>query len=77
MKGLYDNGAIMLGNVKNIKKEIEKEIRKNIDMFCVDMEQLLKEIKDFNDDDIVAINYDNGMSYSIDYWNTKTDKIGG
>ena len=32
-------------------------------------------LQDINfDDDIVAINYDHGMGYSIDWW-TKDDKI--
>ena len=30
--------------------------------------EILEELKDFKDNTIVAINYDNGMGYSIDYW---------
>ena len=29
------------------------------------------ELKEFEDNTIVAINYDNGMGYSIEYWTTK------
>ena len=68
MNRIYDNGAIMLGNVKMVREEIEKEIKENVDMFCVDMEEILKDLEELPNETIVAINYDNGMGYSIDYW---------
>ena len=74
MNKIYDNGALMLGNVQMVINEIEKEIKEDIDMFNVDMEELLKELKELRNVDyemVVCINYDNGMSYTIDYWSSK------
>lgn len=74
MKNIYDNGALMLGNVQMVINEIEKELKNGVDMFCADMEDILKELKELRDIDyemIVCINYDNGMGYSIDYWSSK------
>lgn len=69
MKEIYDNGEMCLGEVKKI---IEYFNTTGADI--EEYEDLLKELKELNDDDIVAINYDNGMGYSIDWW-TKKDKI--
>lgn len=74
MKNIYDNGALMLGNVQDLIMEIEREIKQDIDMFDIDMEELLKDLKELRDIDyemVVCINYDNGMSYSIDYWSSE------
>lgn len=71
MNKIYDNGALMLGNVQDLIMEVESEIKENIDMFCADMEDILKELKELRDIDynmIVCINYDNGMGYTMDYW---------
>ena len=69
MKEIYDNGEMCLGEVKKI---IEYFNTTGADI--EEYEDLLKELKELNDDDIVAINYDHGMGYSIDWW-TKNDKI--
>lgn len=66
MKNVYDNGEICLGEVKAITKYI-KENGEDLEYY----NDLLNYLKELNDDDIVAINYDNGMGYSIEYWNTK------
>ena len=74
MKNIYDNGALMLGNVQDLIMEIEKELKNGVDMFCADMEDILKDLKELRDIDyemVVCINYDNGMDYSIDYWSSK------
>lgn len=74
MNKIYDNGALMLGNVQDLIMEIEREIKEDIDMFDIDMEELLKDLKELRDIDyemVVCINYDNGMSYTIDYWSSK------
>lgn len=74
MNKIYDNGTLMLGNVKDLIMEIEKEIKEDIDMFDIDMEELLKDLKELRDIDyemVVCINYDNGMGYTIDYWSSK------
>lgn len=71
MNKIYDNGSLMLGNVKDLIMEIEREIKQDIDMFDVDMEELLKDLKELRNVDyemVVCINYDNGIDYSIDYW---------
>ena len=69
MKEIYDNGEMCLGEVKKI---IEYFNTTGADI--EEYEEVLEELKKLNDDDIVAINYDNGMGYSIDWW-TKNDKI--
>lgn len=72
MINIYDNGALMLGNIKMVIKEIEKEIANDIDMCCIDASELLKELKEtekeLGDYLIVCINYENPMGYTIDYW---------
>ena len=35
------------------------------------MEEILQDLKELEDNTIVAINYDNGMGYTIDYWDEK------
>lgn len=69
MQNIYDNGEICLGEVKRII-EYFNTIGADIEEY----EEVLEELKKLNDDDIVAINYDHGMGYSIDWW-TKNDKI--
>ena len=69
MKEIYDNGEMCLGEVKKI---IEYFNTTGADI--EEYEDLLKELKELNDDDIVAINYDHGMGDSIDWW-TKDDKV--
>lgn len=67
MKKIYDNGEILLGEVKKIKEYTLKQFIKGLidEEFKTDV---LNDLKDFKDNTIVAINYDNGMGYSIDYW---------
>jgi len=75
MYNIYDNGALMLGNIKDVINEVENEIKKDIDMIDVDKEELLKDLKELEDiADIVMVNYDNPMGYTIDYW-TKKDMV--
>lgn len=63
MKNIYDNGEVCLGEVKKIIEHFN-----TIGADIEEYEDLLEELKELNDDDIVAINYDNGMGYSIEYW---------
>lgn len=82
MNKIYDNGSLMLGNVEMVINEIEKELKNGIDMFDIDMEELLKDLKelrnkDYDNDMVVCINYDRGMGYSIDYWNSNDIVKGG
>ena len=67
MNNIYDNGELMLGEVKKIREYTEKLSNSNLidEEFKVD---ILNDLKDYKDDEIVAINYDCGMGYSIDCW---------
>ena len=70
MNKIYDNGALLLGNIQDVIVEVENEIKENIDMFNTDMTDLLKDLKELRNIDydmIVCVNYDNGYCYSIDY----------
>ena len=71
MNKIYDNGALMLGNIKEIIKYIEND--ETLETW--EFENLLNDLKEFDDKvEIVMINYENPMGYSIDYWN-KDDEI--
>ena len=75
MNKVYDNGYYLLGMVKNIIELTEKNLSKGV----IDkdfMEDLVSELKQYNETDIVSIYYDNPMGYSIEYW-TESDVIGG
>lgn len=63
MKNIYDNGEVCLGEVGKIRQQLIDNAEETWEI-----EDILEELKKLNDDDIVAINYDNGMGYSIDYW---------
>lgn len=66
MNNLYDNGTILLGTKKNIVEQIYNNmLEEEQDELYQD---ILDDLKDLKDDTIVALNYDNGMGYSIDYW---------
>ena len=66
MKNIYDNGTILLGEKGKIVNQIYNNmLEEEQDEFYM---EILEELKDFKDNTIVAINYDNGMGYSIDYW---------
>ena len=71
MNSIYDNGALMIGNIKEIIKYIEND--ETLETW--EFEDLLNDLKELNDKvEIVMINYENPMGYSIDYWN-KDDEI--
>ena len=68
MNNIYDNGCAMLGKVNNILKMLLTQTN-NIDDDTTCM--LMKDLEEYSQDDIVYINYDNGMGYSIDSWDEK------
>lgn len=72
MNGLYDNGTILLGTKKDIVNQIYNNmlVEENDEEYM----EILEDLKDFKEDTIVALNYDSGMGYSIDYWDSK-DKL--
>jgi len=66
MNNIYDNGTILLGEKEKVVNQIYNNmLEEEQDEFYM---EILEELKDFKDNTIVAINYDNGMGYSIDYW---------
>lgn len=66
MKNIYDNGRLCLGEVGKIRQQLIDNAEETWEI-----EDILEELKEFEDNTIVAINYDNGMGYSIEYWTTK------
>lgn len=72
MNGLYDNGTILLGTKKDIVNQIYNNMleEENDEEYM----EILEDLKGFKEDTIVALNYDNGMGYSIDYWDSN-DKL--
>ena len=72
MDKMYDNGALMLGNPKKIIEEFYRQKRENNTTDEI-VEEIINDLKEIeNIADIVMINYDNPMGYSIDSW-TKQD----
>jgi hypothetical protein len=71
MNKLYDNGEILLGRKKDIVNQIYNNmlVEENDEEYT----EILEDIKDFEDNTILAINYDNGMGYSIDVWEEKDE----
>ena len=78
MRGVYDNGQVMIGNINNVINEVEQEIKDDMDMGFVDKEDLLKELKELKELGvyIVYIDYDSKSSgrYDLTYW-YETDKV--
>ena len=66
MKEIYDNGRVCLGEVGKIRQQLIDNAEETWEI-----EDILAELKEFEDNTIVAINYDNGMGYSIEYWTKK------
>ena len=74
MNKVYDNGALMLGNIDDVIKEVEHEIKIDLDMVFADKENILKDLKELKEMgvSIVCIDYDRPMGdYGIDYWDDK------
>lgn len=67
MKNVYDNGYSMLGSAKDLQKYLLNAIN-NADNDTSDLREMLDEIKDYNDDTIVLINYEAPMGYTLEYW---------
>ncbi len=66
MQDIYDNGRLCLGEVGKIRQQLIDNAEETWEI-----EDILEELKEFEDNTIVAINYDNSMGYSIEYWTTK------
>ena len=78
MNNVYDNGALLIGNIDMVINQIKKDMQDNIDMVFTDQEELLQELIDLKNDnigvDIVYINYERPMGYELNYW-CKNDKV--
>lgn len=70
LNNVYDNGTMVLGSVENIRKYLIK----NMEEEDLGVKDILNDLNNELNDTIVAINYDMGMGYSIDYW-TKEDIV--
>lgn len=72
MNNVYDNGALLIGNIDMVINQIKKDMQDNIDMVFTDQEELLQELLDLKNDnigvDIVYINYERPMGYELNYW---------
>lgn len=66
MQNIYDNGRLCLGEVGKIRQQLIDNAEETWEI-----EDILEELKELEDNTIVAINYDNGMGYSIEYWTKK------
>lgn len=67
MENIYDNGTVILGEVKKIKDYTERLFKdKRIDE--EEYLDIMNELKYFEDNNIVAVNYDCGMGLSIESW---------
>ena len=49
MNKIYDNGGLLLGDVQYVIMEVQRELEENIDMFDINMENLLKDLKELRD----------------------------
>lgn len=67
MKNVYDNGYSLLGNAKDLKKYLLKQMN-NADNDTSDLREMLEELKDYRDDTVILINYDAPMGYTLEYW---------
>ena len=66
MENIYDNGRVCLGEVEKIRQKLIENTNEEWEI-----EDILEELKELENDTIVAINYDNGMGYLIEYWTKK------
>ena len=70
MNNVYDNGTMVLGMVENVREYLIE----NMEEEELGIKDILNDLNNELNDTIVAINYDCGMGYSIDYW-TKEDIV--
>ena len=63
MENVYDNGEMVLGTIYNVKNYLCK----NCEDF-EDIKEIVEDLENYDEDTIVAINYDLGMGYAILYW---------
>ena len=66
MNNIYDNGLMVLGNVYKVKEYICENSEETWEI-----EDLIHDLEDLNENDIVVVNYDAPMGYTIHYWKEK------
>lgn len=65
MNNVYDNGYALLGQTKNLIEMIENNINKgSIDDETIT--ELLKEIKLYDENSLLYVNYENGMGFIVE-----------
>ena len=69
MNNIYDNGVLLLGINNDIINYLNY-CSKTSDME-EEIHDILEEVKEYKDDNILCINYDNGMGYTIDIWDSQ------
>lgn len=69
MNKIYDNGALMLGNVQDI---LEYLATQNEDLELEMVTEIVEELEELEEDTIVCVNYEHPMGWSIDYWDSKS-----
>lgn len=78
MNNVYDNGYKLLGTKKDIEnytKEIIQRMEKVKDDYVIETcKETLEIIKDYDDNTIFMINYDNGMGFTYETWKEQ-DKV--
>ena len=67
MNNVYDNGLMIIGGIENVELYLVNYCKEKLRV-----SEILEELKDFNEDWIVAINYSNQV-YHIGYWHVKHD----
>ena len=67
MNKVYDNGYRLIGTKKDLEKYCNKLIKESDDEEIIDLaKETIEEIKDFEDNTIIAINYENTMGLYVD-----------
>jgi hypothetical protein len=66
MKKIYDNGYGLLGEKQYLVRYLKGSMKlSDMEDLILDM---LKELEQYNDTDVLYINYDFGMGYHIESW---------
>jgi hypothetical protein len=75
MNNVYDNGYKILGTIKDIKEYSTKLLEHfkivgddYVVETCEETLEIIEELKEYADDTIVMINYDNGMGFTWEIW---------
>ena len=73
MNKVYDNGEMLLGKKNDIEKYCLKLIIQGDEEIAKNAEDILEEIKEYDDSDILCINYDFGMGLLIKNWKERDE----